>query len=46
MKQLKNEMLSSLSRKEVRNLMGGSMSRPEKEYDEKSFFEKYGIYQI
>lgn len=46
MKQIKNEMPSLLSRKEMKNVFGGSIAIPEKEHEEQNFFEQHGIYQI
>jgi hypothetical protein len=46
MKQIKNEMFGLLSRKEMKSVLGGSMTTPEKEHEEQNFFEQHGIYQI
>lgn len=46
MKTMNERMFKTLSKTNLINVMGGSIGGPEKEYDEKNYFEQHGIYQI
>lgn len=46
MKTINERMFKTLSKTSLINVMGGSFCGPEKEYDEKNYFEQHGIYQI
>lgn len=46
MKRNEKQIFNPLNGEEQNSIIGGCTPAPEKEFDEKTFFEKYGIYQI